>query len=400
LSSTKNEANLKFLKDYAKGFSLLYVEDDPEIRSELKEMFANFFDKIWVAENGEEGLSLFQEKEPDIVITDILMPKMSGIQLVEEILKLNPDQNISVISAHSDADKLIELINLGVYFFILKPVAFTDLIRTLSRQLLALMGYKESQYQYKQLKEGLKEKKNQLKIAEEKIIELYKARESLVGLLSHELRTPLNGLQGFFDLVRPKVNHNPEIAEHFDLMERSFQRLEKVANKAIRLTQLTTMQDPGQWIEFDLGDFFRDYIQTHSLHGDLRLINEETIRVHTDPNLLMEVIDNLVENGRKYTKGSKIEISYGWEDLHVFIGIRDFGKGIPAEAIEELSAPFKTKDVNNHQEGLGMGISISKTIMRILDGELVLHNHHDGGLLAVLKIYPFDWEESPSANPE
>jgi YesN/AraC family two-component response regulator len=222
LSSTKNEANLKFLKDYAKGFSLLYVEDDSEILNELQEMFANFFDKIWVANNGEEGLEVFQNKKPDIVITDILMPKMSGIQLVEEILKLNPDQNISVISAHSDANKLIELINLGVYFFILKPVTFEDLIRTLSRQLLALMGHKESQYQYKQLKEGLKEKKKQLITAKEKIIELYQARQSLVGLLSHELRTPLNGLQGFFELLRPKVDLNSEISEHFELMENPF----------------------------------------------------------------------------------------------------------------------------------------------------------------------------------
>jgi two-component system sensor histidine kinase/response regulator len=394
LSSMNNEANLKFLKDYAKGFSLLYVEDDPEIRSELQEMFANFFDKIWVAENGEEGLTLFLEKAPDIVITDILMPKMSGIQLVEEILKLNPDQNISVISAHSDADKLIELINLGVYFFILKPVAFGDLIRTLSKQLLALLGYKESQYQYKQLKEGLKEKKAQLEVAEGKIIELYKARESLVGLLSHELRTPLNGLQGFFDLIRPKIDHDQQIAEHFDLMEKSFQRLEKVANKAIRLTQLTTMQDPGQWIEFDLGDFFADYIQTHSMAGDIKLINQETITVHTDPNLLMEVIDNLVENARKYTHNTAIEISYGWEDLHIFIGFRDHGKGIPEKAMEELSVPFKTKRVNTHQEGLGMGLSISKTIMRILDGELVLSNHPEGGLFVSLKLYPFDMDET------
>jgi two-component system sensor histidine kinase/response regulator len=370
------------------------VEDDSEILNELQEMFANFFDKIWVANNGEEGLEVFQNKKPDIVITDILMPKMSGIQLVEEILKLNPDQNISVISAHSDANKLIELINLGVYFFILKPVTFEDLIRTLSRQLLALMGHKESQYQYKQLKEGLKEKKKQLITAKEKIIELYQARQSLVGLLSHELRTPLNGLQGFFELLRPKVDLNSEISEHFELMEKSFQRLEKVANKAIRLTQLTTMQDPGQWIEFDLGEFFGDYIQTHSHEGDIQLMNTETIRVSTDPNLLMEVVDNLVENARKYTQQPSIEISYGWEDLHIFIKIRDHGQGLPEKALDELSVPFKTKMINEHHEGLGMGLSISKAIMKILDGELVLSNHFEEGLVVTLKLYPFDMGET------
>ena len=115
------EINVVKLKQYASEFSVLYVEDDDVIQSQTKDFLARFFPKITTADDGEAGLELYKNGHYDIVITDINMPKMNGIEMIEAILDINPNQVILVTSAHNDSESLLKLINLNVMHFVLKP---------------------------------------------------------------------------------------------------------------------------------------------------------------------------------------------------------------------------------------------------------------------------------------
>lgn len=111
------------VKEYAKSnISILVVEDEKMARELIYNILSKKFKSVILASNGEEALKLYKNNYFDIVVTDIKMPKMSGIELVKEIKKINQNQYTIVISAHSDSDKLINLINIGVDKFILKPV--------------------------------------------------------------------------------------------------------------------------------------------------------------------------------------------------------------------------------------------------------------------------------------
>jgi len=122
---------------YTKTLSILYVEDDEDIREAMTETLSLFFPKIETAKNGREGADKYKayhDREQhyyDIVITDIKMPVCDGIAMSQEILQIQPYQEIIVLSAHSDSDTLIEMINLGISHFLLKPVMEEQLLDTL-----------------------------------------------------------------------------------------------------------------------------------------------------------------------------------------------------------------------------------------------------------------------------
>ncbi len=118
---------------YLKELSILYVEDEKMIRDELVEILESEVHALHVATNGEEGLKLFQEHQVDIIITDIRMPVMDGLEMSRSILKINPNMPIIISSAFNDTPYLIESIKLGIHYYLIKPVNLAELFSTLEK---------------------------------------------------------------------------------------------------------------------------------------------------------------------------------------------------------------------------------------------------------------------------
>ncbi len=116
---------------YTKKLNILYVEDE-EISQELyASIFSDFFLSVEVASNGLEALEKYEKKPFDIVISDICMPKMDGINLCKIILKKIPNQHIIIMSAHNESDKLDEIKKLSIENILLKPIDNIDLMNML-----------------------------------------------------------------------------------------------------------------------------------------------------------------------------------------------------------------------------------------------------------------------------
>jgi len=121
----------KDLVAYSKKLNVLYVEDDESLREETRMLLSNFFTKMDTAEDGKQGLTFFENRHYDIVITDIRMPIMDGIEMTEKILEINPEQPIIITSAHDETIYLLQLVNMGVSSFVLKPLDLQKLIDVL-----------------------------------------------------------------------------------------------------------------------------------------------------------------------------------------------------------------------------------------------------------------------------
>ncbi len=125
------------LYNISKNLHILYVEDDLVLQTKTKSIFENLFKTTDIASDGYEALEkyeLFRYTNNlfyDIVITDIQMPKLDGVNLIRRILELNKEQKIIIISAYSDTDNLITFINLGVTRFIQKPFTTEQIITLL-----------------------------------------------------------------------------------------------------------------------------------------------------------------------------------------------------------------------------------------------------------------------------
>jgi len=125
------EINIVKLKKYASNCSVLYVEDDEVIRTQTASFLGRFFSDIVLAEDGALGLLEYKNRNFDVVITDINMPNINGIEMIEAIKEINYNQKILVTSAYNDSENLISLINLDVTSFILKPFNNKQFLYTL-----------------------------------------------------------------------------------------------------------------------------------------------------------------------------------------------------------------------------------------------------------------------------
>ena len=125
--------NSKELLPHTQNLNILFVEDHEELRVQTSHILKKFFNNVDVAANGEEALHIYKDNTNnyDIIISDIQMPKMNGVDLVENIYKINPKQIIIIVSAHDDTKYLIPLINLKVEQFIQKPIDYQSLLNTL-----------------------------------------------------------------------------------------------------------------------------------------------------------------------------------------------------------------------------------------------------------------------------
>lgn len=155
--------NIKILKlhfvNQTLGIRVLCVEDESIFRSVFSEMLDGIASEILFAENGQKGLEIFLNQRPDLVITDIAMPRMNGLQMLKAIKRIQPEIFSIVTTSYSETEYFLEAIELGVNRFILKPLDKTQFQATLSEFVKAI-----------DLDKQLKEAEHRRKTAEELLV--------------------------------------------------------------------------------------------------------------------------------------------------------------------------------------------------------------------------------------
>ncbi len=132
-----NDINItiKLLKEKAKKVSVLYVEDEEVLRNKTGSMLSKLFKKVELAADGIEGLDKYICNKYDIVITDISMPKMNGLELISHIHKANPHQEIIIMSAYTESEYTDQINTANVTGYIYKPVEMNQMFEVLNNSL-------------------------------------------------------------------------------------------------------------------------------------------------------------------------------------------------------------------------------------------------------------------------
>ncbi len=155
-------AKLKELIEFSRNISVLYVEDDDRLREDTLRLLSTFFNRIEPAINGQDGLDKYQTDDYEIVISDLRMPVMDGIEMVRQIKEINDDQIILITSAHDESKYLLELISMGVHNFILKPLDLDRFLAVMSKTVeLVRLRKVEADYKNK-LEETVKQRTREL----------------------------------------------------------------------------------------------------------------------------------------------------------------------------------------------------------------------------------------------
>ena len=112
--------------------TILYIDDDSSTRDTIQDILKEKFKDTFIAKDGEEGFDMFLKLKPDLIISDIDMPKINGIELVKKIREISQTQPIAILTGKNEDKYIIELLDLGISNFIVKPMNITRLDNILS----------------------------------------------------------------------------------------------------------------------------------------------------------------------------------------------------------------------------------------------------------------------------
>ena len=114
-----------------KNLTVLLVEDDSDSKKIMHDVLSDNFEKVFTAQNGDEGLKKFKKYNPNMVITDVFMPISDGLDMTRNIKEISKDTPVIVLSAHSEKETLLKAIDVGVDKYLIKPIMADDLLNTL-----------------------------------------------------------------------------------------------------------------------------------------------------------------------------------------------------------------------------------------------------------------------------
>ncbi len=176
---------LESIIKYAKEITVLYVEDDKDARGELHGILSIFFKKLFIAENGKEGMELFNKNSVDLVISDITMPIMDGLEMLQNLRKQNKIFKAIFITAHSGKNILLDSIELNIDGFILKPIEKTQLMTVLSKIIKIIHSEKAKEDYDKTLQIELKKQKETIEKHSSSLIEMLQ-KDAMTNLYNFE----------------------------------------------------------------------------------------------------------------------------------------------------------------------------------------------------------------------
>jgi signal transduction histidine kinase len=347
---------------------ILYVEDDKDIRDNIFTYLSRRIETVLVAEDGEIGLELFKIHRPDLVISDIRMPKLDGIEMSKRIKSIDPDVSIIIMSAFSDVNYLLDSINIGIDQYIIKPMDFTILQSAISRCEKIIRLRTENELQ-----------KFDLLRSKEKAEAANRIKERFVKVVAHDLKSPFVSILQLLELIKinPAIERDPNLSDLLDkIITKSKSQLQMIDDllDQKRLESEEFMIRPELFAPLKvIKEASNDYEEImENKRIQLSILIPEDFQIFADKNLFREVIKNLISNSIKFShRGSKIHIYYVPDRPEHTICVEDFGIGLNPELLKKIlteNSPPNSLGTEG-EKGTGMGIDFVKSIVKAHQGQ-------------------------------
>jgi signal transduction histidine kinase len=384
------ERTIESLLEEDDKLSILYVEDNEFVRESTVDLLSLYFNHIDTAENGEEGLKAYDAyyethgEHYDIVLTDINMPKMNGIKMIEHIRKRHERQNIIVISAYDDSENLIKLIDLEVNKFVPKPIdierfekVFADTIEIIHHR------------------RRIHEMNERLKQAKELAEQAAETKSRFLANMSHEIRTPLNAIIGFISLLR-EIEDDPKKIKYLDVIKNASDSLLQIINDILDFSKIEsgklsiepTIFNPYDDL-IDIAELFQAKAAEKHIVFKVKYNKNMPTRLKSDLLRIRQIYSNLLSNAIKFTPEGKAVKSVIWyKDGMLHIRVKDYGIGISEEKQREIFQPFTQADNSTARlyGGTGLGLAICLELAKLLGGRLKLQSQEGKGSVFTLSV--------------
>jgi len=378
------------LMSNTRDIRVLYIEDNDLVRESMRELIAAYGMEVTTASNGMEALEHYEESLQegnvpyDIVATDIRMPKMDGIELIEKIRALNERQLIVVLSAHNESEALFRLIELEVSHFLPKPIMI-DEFETVMGRVISIIDQRR---QFQKMHEELERTK---RLAEEAT----RYKSQFLANMSHEIRTPLNVIIGFINLLSEGEDDEVKL-KYLDIIKNASDSLLQIINDILDISKI----ESGK-LEIEPFNFkpYRELMSIAELFQVKAAEKEITFTIdyaqcipellYGDALRIKQILTNLLSNAIKFTpEGGTVKCRIDYYDGTLSIEVEDEGIGMSGAQQEKIFQPFMQADgsIVRKYGGTGLGLMISMQLSRLLGGHLSLQSQEGHGSIFTLQI--------------
>jgi signal transduction histidine kinase len=382
---------------FLKGLRVLYVEDDEDVRELLAVFLRRRVASVVVAEDGAAGLEAFGRERPDLIVTDIQMPRMDGLAMSEVVRRLAPSIPIVITTAFEQPSYLLRAIDLGVDKYVTKPVdsdRMQSALLAVARQLRAEVAL---------------EAQHRAALAEARSMHL-EAIGLLAGGMAHDfnnlLQIVLLNLELAADFM-PIASEGSELLASAQasaaaasalsrrlvdlanggIVEREPVRLEAFVGLALRRALVAT----GVKLELD----FEAGLPALGL--DQRLFARALEHLARNASEAMPGGGTLTVRARRRAIGVEDGLGEGPGEC-VELSFRDAGPGIAADLLPRVFEPYFSSKPRGTEKGMGMGLALCRAIVR-KHGGVVGARSPDGGGALVTILLPVSSGASPEGAP-
>lgn len=358
----------------------MVVDDNAGFRESLMALLDT--DELLVvgeAGSGIEALEMVLAVDPDVVLMDVRMPTMDGIDTTRRLKKLRPSVGVVALSGHEDQEIVRGMLVAGASGYVLKDSDGDEIIQAVMEAALggAVLSPAITPAVIEELTEALdreRRRAHELEEAQSALVERSARRQELVARLSHELRTPATVILGMAQTLAKGIA-KPDQRE--EMLARLVGRASDLARLLDRF-ELTI--DAGLTEQIDLLAMARDVAAGHprvSVVAEPRLPEASL-----NPLAARRVLEELVDNAERFSpEGSPVDIRIGLGTSGLEVRVVDRGHGIDHADRERIFAALEQLEelnVRTHQ-GAGLGLSMSRTAAQAMNGDVVLESSGSGG---------------------
>lgn len=355
---------------------VLVVDDSAPVRSQLKQLLElkTSCEIVGEGTNGEEALLGVEELRPDVVLMDMNMPVMSGVEATKRIREKHPDVKVLALTAFGDMSLVTAMIQAGAAGYLLKGGSSEELIRSLQA-----IGKGHAALD-KEVTRGVMDDMADLLAKEQErtamLAELDRMKSEFVSVVSHELRTPITNIKGgVLTLKRgwSMIEENQKLM-FLDSIARQCDRLSSMVHQILTVSGIQRGGLGLNATTFYLDQLARDAVGAlgaKTAERDIGLELEQ-VRATGDRERLKDVAVSLIQNAIDFTEGP-IRIEVLLERDSARLRVTDEGPGMdPATLNRLLNKPFSQADSSHTRKvgGLGLSLYIARQVLEASDGRL------------------------------
>ncbi len=382
-----NMEKLIKVKNFSNHLNILYVEDDENLQLITIDILSEFFTNITTANDGIDALEKFKNTSFDLIISDIDMPNMNGINMISEIRKMSSDVVILILSAYIKPEYFIETIKLGIDGYIIKPLDFQQFTALIYKSVEKIKNKKKLEeynlYLEHKVQEQLEEVLEKNKFIQER--EKFAAMGEMIDSIAHQFKQPLSIIKLRTQSVQNELIHND--------LDKSYlqESLESINNQVEHA--LSTINEFKDFFRIDtkrsnvsiknllqsVTTLVKDELIKHNI--SIEITGDTSITIDIILNEFKHVLLNLITNSKdafieRNIKNRKILIDVKKYEDCIQLSTQDNAGGIAPEILDKVFIPnFTTK---SHNEGTGIGLHISKLILEKINASINVENIENG----------------------